>query len=245
MPGDAMLPGSTIFSVTMPSKGAVIVAKDSVVLACVAGGAGAVDGRRGLQPGRTHRRRAPRRSAAPPWRRRVPARWPTAWRSRPAMRSWDARARARPASAAWSSAAAALAPCSAASGRRRAALAPAARSSPSSTMSAWPARTRSPGATRTSRTGARMRAVIVAVVRAWTTPPASNASATSAIATRAIVTANGLCRLGRSGGGPGSRASSQRRAHRERCCNARDDDVMTRDVCFMAFLSLVAGPPLR
>ena len=33
MPGEAMFPGSTIVAVTMPSKGAAIVVKDSVVLA--------------------------------------------------------------------------------------------------------------------------------------------------------------------------------------------------------------------
>ena len=191
MPGDAMFPGSTIFSVTMPSKGAAIVVKDSVVLAWSPAA-------RALSTA----------DAACNARADAPATRASALRSvavasssscavadrlacRPAMRSWDARARARPASAAWSSAAAAFDPCSAARAAERAARAPAARSSPSSTMSVWPSRTRSPGDTRTSRTGARMRAVIVAVVRACTTPPESIALATSVIATWAMVTAMG------------------------------------------------------
>jgi hypothetical protein len=33
MPGDAMLPGSTIFPVIVPSKGAAILVKEWVVLA--------------------------------------------------------------------------------------------------------------------------------------------------------------------------------------------------------------------
>jgi len=90
---------------------------------------------------------------------------------------------ARPASADWASAAAALAPCSEARAAERAARAPATRSSPSSTISVCPARTRSPGDTSTLRTGARMRAAMVAVARACTTPPESIALATSAIAT--------------------------------------------------------------
>ena len=203
MPGDAMFPGSTIFSVTMPSKGAAIVVKDSVVLAWSPAA-------RALSTA----------DAACNARADAPATRASALRSvavasssscavadrlacRPAMRSWDARARARPASAAWSSAAAAFAPCSAARAAERAARAPAARSSPSSTMSVWPSRTRSPGDTRTSRTGARMRAAIVAVVRACTTPPESIALATSVIATWAMVTAMGSAASAGAGGGPG------------------------------------------
>ena len=49
MPGDAMFPGSTIFSVIMPSKGAAIVVKDVGGARLVAGGPGALDCRRGLQ----------------------------------------------------------------------------------------------------------------------------------------------------------------------------------------------------
>ena len=151
---------------------------------------------------------------------------------RPAMRSWDARARARPASAARSSAAAAFEPCSAARAAERAARAPAARSSPSSTMSVWPSRTRSPGDTRTSRTGARMRDVIVAVVRACTTPPESIALATSVIATWAMVTAMGSAASDGGGGGRASRASGQRGARQECRRDARNDDVISRGDLF-------------
>ena len=141
MPGDAMFPGSTIFSVIRPSKGAAIVVKEPVVLAWSPAA-------RALSTA----------NAACNARADAPATRASALRSvavasssscavadrlacRPAMRSWDARARARPASAARSSAAAAFAPCSAARAAERAARAPAARSSPSSTMSVWPSRT--------------------------------------------------------------------------------------------------------
>ena len=114
MPGDAMFPGSTSFSVTMPSKGAAIVVKESVVLAWSPAA-------RALSTA----------DAACKARADAPATRASALRSvavasssscavadrlacRPAMRSWDARARARPASAARSSAAAAFDPCSAA-----------------------------------------------------------------------------------------------------------------------------------
>ena len=49
MPGDAMFPGSTIFSVIMPSKGAAIAGEGVGGARLVAGGPGALDCRRGLQ----------------------------------------------------------------------------------------------------------------------------------------------------------------------------------------------------
>ena len=150
----------------------------------------------------------------------------------PATRSWDARARTRPASAAWISAAAAFEPCSAARAAERAARAPAARSPPSSTMSVWPSRTRSPGDTRTSRTGARMRAVIVAVVRACTTPPESIGTGDVGHRNPGDGDRDGPCRVGRSGVGAGRRASGHRRADRERCGSGRNEDVMARGVRF-------------
>ena len=138
MPGDAMFPGSTIFSVTMPSKGAAIVAKDSVVLAwsLAARALSTADAACNARADAPATRASALRSAAVASSSSCAVADRLA--CRPAMRSWDARARARPASAAWSSAAAAFDPCSAARAAARAARAPAARSSPSSTISVWP-----------------------------------------------------------------------------------------------------------
>ncbi len=191
MPGDAMFPCSTSFSVITPSKGATIVVKEPVVLAWspAARALSTADAACRTRADAPATRASALRSAAVASSSSCAVADRLAWR--PAIRSCDARARTRPASAARRSASAAFDPCSAARTADRAARAPAARSSLSSTTSVWPARTRSPGDTRTSRTGARMRAVIVAVVMACTTPPASIGLATSVIASRATVTAMG------------------------------------------------------
>ena len=138
MPGDAMFPGSTIFSVTMPSKGAAIVVKDSVVLAwsLAARALSTADAACNARADAPATRASALRSVAVASSSSCAVADRLA--CRPAMRSWDARARTRPASAAWSSAAAAFDPCSAARAAERAARAPAARSSPSSTISVWP-----------------------------------------------------------------------------------------------------------
>lgn len=78
VPGDAMFPGSTIFSVTIPSNGAAMVVKDSVVLAwsLAARALSTADAACNARADAPATCASALRSAA--WRRRAPARWRTA-----------------------------------------------------------------------------------------------------------------------------------------------------------------------
>ena len=95
-PGAAMLPGSTIFSVTTPSNGAVMRANDSVVARRLAGGAGAFDAGRGLFARAAAPAARASARAARPWPHRAPAPWPSVSRAgRRFVRGSHAPARGR------------------------------------------------------------------------------------------------------------------------------------------------------
>ena len=85
-----------------------------------------------------------------------------------------------------------------------------------------------------------MRAMIVAVVRAWTTPPASKVSATSATATVAVATGIGAADVG----GRRFRAESNRPSGRSRR-RPEDGATAARDVCRLAIMCVIAFPRLR